>query len=137
MSHLVLVDKSALARSSVIEPVEGDGELCLCAVTRLEVLFSARFGTDYAELEEALDAFRHLRVNAETFAIAAGAQRELAGVGQHRVAIPDLLIAACAQQHSADVLHVDRHFDTLARVLDFSPLRLNSENWRQERHEDR
>jgi predicted nucleic acid-binding protein len=40
------------------------------------------------------------------------------------VPIPDLLIAACAQQHQAAVLHVDRHYDALARVLAFTPVRL-------------
>ena len=52
-----------------------------------------------------------------------GAQRELAAHSHHRVAIPDLLIAACAQQHGADVLHVDRHFEVLADVLAFTPIR--------------
>ena len=37
--------------------------------------------------------------------------------------IPDLLIAACAAQHGADVVHVDRHFDTLAGVLGFAAVR--------------
>jgi len=37
--------------------------------------------------------------------------------GQHCVSIPNVLIAACAQQHGADVLHVDRHYDVLAEVL--------------------
>lgn len=33
--------------------------------------------------------------------------------------------AACAQQHAADVLHVDRHFDLLGTVLTFRSLRLD------------
>jgi predicted nucleic acid-binding protein len=61
-------------------------------------------------------------MDAETFAIAAGAQRELAATGHPRVPIPDLLIAACAQQHGADVSHVDRHYDVLAQVLAFAPV---------------
>lgn len=58
-------------------------------------------------------------------AIARTAQRELATMSQHRVPVPDLLIAACAQQHQAGVLHVDRHYETLARVLSFTPVRLD------------
>ena len=73
-------------------------------------------GQDLAE-------FRDLRMDTETFAVAAGAQRELAARGRHRIALPDLLIAACAQQHSAAVLHVDRHYDALAEVLAFRPVR--------------
>ncbi len=61
---------------------------------------------------------------AETIAIARTAQRELAVKSRHRVPIPDLLIAACAHQHQAAVLHLDRHYSTLARVLTFTPVRL-------------
>jgi predicted nucleic acid-binding protein len=116
--RLVLMDKSAFVRGA-----EVDGELCLCSVTRMEVLYSARSPAVYEEIEGQLDAFRELRMDAETFAVATAAQRELATSGQHRVPIPDLLIAACAQQHAADVLHVDRHFELLAEVLAFTPVR--------------
>jgi predicted nucleic acid-binding protein len=118
----LLLDKSALVRGPEID--ETLGEPCLCAITRLEVLYSARSDSAYEALEAELDAFHHLRVDAETIDAAVTAQRELAAQSQHRVAIPDLLIAACAQQHQAAVLHVDRHYDTLARVLAFTPVRL-------------
>ena len=118
---LVLVDKSAFVRGS-----ETEGELCLCAVTCMELLYSARSAADYERIGAALGAFRELRMDAETFAIAQTAQRELADSGRHRVPIPDLLIAACAQQHGADVLHVDRHFDMLAGVLSFTSVRASS-----------
>jgi predicted nucleic acid-binding protein len=118
--RLLLLDKSAYVRGS---GVGEDDDPCLCAVTRLELLSSARSREDYAVLEDDLSHFRDLRMDAETFAIALGAQRELAATGHHRVAIPDLFVAACAQQHGADVLHVDRHYDTLARVLSFTPVR--------------
>ncbi|WP_053226775.1 PIN domain-containing protein [Solirubrobacter soli] len=115
---LLLLDKSAYVRGA---PTAGEeDELCLCAITRLELLYSARSPADYQQLETDLAEFRDLRMNAETFDIALGAQRELADRGRHRVSIPDLLIAACAQQHGADVLHVDRHFDALASVLSFT-----------------
>lgn len=120
-ARLLLVDKSAYVRGL---PVPGDeSELCLCSVTRLELLYSARSADDYTRLEEDLAVFRELRMDTETFAIAATAQRELAGQGRHRVPLPDLLIAACAQQHAADVLHVDRHYELLSTVLSFTPLR--------------
>jgi predicted nucleic acid-binding protein len=99
------------------------GEPCLCAVTRFEVLYSARSPRAFERLEEELDSFHELRMDAETIAIARSAQRELAAKSQHRVPIPDLLIAACAHQHQAAVLHLDRHYDTLARVLTFTPVR--------------
>lgn len=122
LGGLLLADKSALERAT---PGTFElGEVCLCAVTRLEVLYSARNPSDYAEIEEKLSAFRDLRMDAETILTAIGADRELGQKGQHRLPIPDLLIAACAQQHQAAVLHVDRHYDVLAQVLAFEPIRL-------------
>jgi len=115
---LVLVDRSAYVRGGDWA-TPGD-ELCLCAVTRLELLYSARSPAEYERLEGDLALFRDLRMDAETFATAVTAQRELAAIGHHRVSAPDLLIAACAQQHGADVAHVDRHFAGLARVLAFT-----------------
>ena len=119
---LVLVDKSAYVRGGI--QAGPDDELCLCAVTRLELLYSARSESDYGRLNQDLAEFRDLRMDAETFAVAITAQRELAAHGEHRVPIPDLLIASCAQQHSAAVVHVDRHYDVLARVLLFAPRRV-------------
>ena len=119
--RLLLVDKSAYVRGPIA--VGEDDELCLCAVTRLELLYSARDAEGYKQLEGDLAEFRDLRMDASTFDTALGAHRELAARGQHRVSLPDLLIAACAQQHGADVLHVDRHYDVLADVLAFTPVR--------------
>lgn len=121
--RLLLIDKSAYVRGVDVEQAD---EPCLCAVTRLELLYSARSRADYETLEDDLRHFRDLRMDAGTFAVALGAQRELVATGHHRVAIPDLLVAACAHQHGADVVHVDRHYDTLARVLAFRPVRAGS-----------
>jgi predicted nucleic acid-binding protein len=119
--RLLLIDKSAYVRGDL--SVDEDDELCICAMTRLELLYSARSADDYAQLAQDLADFRDLRMDAETFAIALTAQRELAARGRHRVSLPDLLIAACAQQHAAGVLHVDRHFETLTDVLAFDAVR--------------
>lgn len=122
LGRLLLTDKSALERAT---PATLElGEICLCAVVRLEMLYSARSGREYERIENDLAAFRDLRMDAETIATAVGAQRELGQHGRHRLPIPDLLIAACAQQHQAAVLHFDRHYDTLADVLSFEPMRL-------------
>jgi len=119
----LLLDKSALVRASGI-PKESLGRPCICAITRLEMLHSARSGADYQQVEERLAAFHELRMSAETIAAAVAAHRELGQKGRHRLPIPDLLIAACAEQHQAAVLHVDRHYDVLAEVLAFEPVRL-------------
>ncbi len=119
--ELILLDKSAWVRggAGLLEY----GELCMCAITRLEILYSARSAADFQRLQEDLAEFRDLRVDHATITAAESAQRELAGEGQHRVALPDLIIGACAQQHGADVLHVDRHFDVLAGVFGFRSIR--------------
>jgi hypothetical protein len=74
-------------------------------------------GADLAE-------YRELRMDSATFDAALGAQRDLAARGEHRVSIPDLLIAACAQQHGADVLHDDRCYDVIAKALSFGSRRI-------------
>jgi predicted nucleic acid-binding protein len=124
LSRLLLADKSALERAT--PAMLEFGEICVCAITRLELLHSARSAADYTAIEERLAVFRELRVDAETIATAVTAHRELGQKGRHRLPIPDLLIAACAQQHQAAVLHVDRHYDVLAEVLFFEPVRLDS-----------
>jgi len=86
--------------------------------------YSARSPDDYTKIQDSLSVFRDLSMNAETILAAVTAHRELGQKGRHRVPIPDLLIAACAQQHQAAVLHVDRHYDVLAEVLAFEPVRL-------------
>lgn len=119
---LILLDKSAWVRRD--ESLDDFGEVCLCAMTRLEILVSARSFTEYEELSTGLGGFRDLRMNAATFAAAESVHRELARTGEHRVSLPDLLIAACAQQHGAAVLHHDRHFDLLAERFGFRSIRV-------------
>lgn len=119
---LILLDKSAWVRGG--SELLDYGELCMCAITRMEILYSARSASDYATLQDDLAAYRDLRIDHAIIGAAEAAQRELAAVGQHRVSLPDLIIAACAQQHGADVLHVDRHFDVLAETFGFRSVRL-------------
>jgi predicted nucleic acid-binding protein len=123
-SPLLLIDKSAWVRADPGVLASLDGELCLCPVTRLEILHSARSFDDYEALDEGLGLLRPLACSAGVWPAAVSAQRELARRGHHRVPLPDLVIAACAEQHGADILHVDRHFDLLAEVFQFRPIRL-------------
>jgi predicted nucleic acid-binding protein len=122
LGGLLLADKSALERATP-EALEL-GEICVCAVVRLEMLYSARSPHEYSVIEDNLSVFRELRIDAETILTAVAAHRELGQKGRHRLPIPDLLIAACAQQHQAAVLHIDRHYDVLAEVLTFESVRL-------------
>jgi len=119
---LILLDKSAWVRGGT--GLVDYGELCMCAITKMEILHSARSAKDFAVLQHDLDAYRDLRIDHTTVAAAQAAQRELAASGQHRVSLPYLIIGACAQQHGADVLHADRHFHLLAKTFGFRSIRL-------------
>ena len=98
--------------------------LRLCDVTILEVLVSARSASDAREIERDLEAFALARMDATTFGAARAAMRDLAAIGAHRLPVPDVLIAACAQQHGFGVLHLDRHFDVLAEHMRFDAVSL-------------
>jgi predicted nucleic acid-binding protein len=119
---LILLEKSAWVRGGA--ELLDYGELCMCAITRMEILASARSADGYATLQEDLAAYRDLRIDHATISAAEAAQRELASAGRHRISLPDLIIGACAQQHGADILHVDRHFDVLAETFGFRSIRL-------------
>jgi predicted nucleic acid-binding protein len=126
----LIVDKSAWVRAAEPQYVAGweqldaADRLRMCDVTALEVLVSARSASDARELERDLDAFPRARMDATTFTAARATLRELAALGAHRLPIPDVLIAACAQQHGLGVLHLDRHFDLLSEHLGFPAVSL-------------
>lgn len=54
------------------------------------------------------------RVTATIEEQALTAQSELASIGHHRLAPTDIVIAACAHEAEAGVLHYDRDYDILA-----------------------
>jgi hypothetical protein len=119
-----LIDTSAAARwpkpavAARLDPLALARELAICAITALELGFSARSGADHARL---LQQLAHVYTWAPTGDRAARralqVQGELARRGQHRaVRLPDLLVAATAEEHGFTVLHYDRDFDRVAAV---------------------
>ena len=119
-----LVDKSAIARerhrtvAEVLERLRSAGLLALCGIAELELLYSARSGTERCEMEANLGVtYERLYTEEEDFVRARLVQRELAEAGRHRsVSLPDLLIAAVAERHRVAVLHYDADFDLIADV---------------------
>jgi len=89
--------------------------LAVCPVVALELLASARDEYKFADLDRTLSALPAARVTSSPGAAALGASRELRG--ERRVPAADYLIAAAAAGRGAGVLHYDRHFDPLCRVL--------------------
>src|SRR5215467_2010825 len=89
-----------------------------CHMTALEICYSAPNLADLEALIAGQRALEWLPVSEAALDRALEAQRLLAahrGNG-HRRPIPDLIIAATAEQHGAEVLHVDRDYELIAEV---------------------
>jgi predicted nucleic acid-binding protein len=89
--------------------------LAVCPVVALELLASARDEQKFADLDRTLIALPGAYITRSVGAAALGASRELRG--ERRIPAADYLIAAAAAGRGAGVLHYDRHFDPLCRVL--------------------
>jgi hypothetical protein len=79
----------------------------------LEAGYSARSAADRAALMVRLDRLPRIAIDREVERLALRAQQELAGVGHHRLAPMDVMIAACAHRAEAGVLHYDGDYDVL------------------------
>jgi predicted nucleic acid-binding protein len=121
---LYLADTSALARVGN-PPAQAElhrlgrlGLLATCVTVDLEVLYSARSPTEYAEIVRRRDiGFTDLPLHLDVARRARSVQAELARRSQHRAAgVVDLLTAAIAEHHAAVVLHYDRDFDHISAV---------------------
>jgi len=130
-----LIDKSALVRLAV-SPDAADwaarierGLVRIATVTRLEVGYSARSGSDLRDglqrpplssmpVEYLTPAIEDRSV--EVLAL-------LADKGLHRApSIPDLIIAAAAELAGLTVLHLDKDFDVIAEITGQPVERLNA-----------
>lgn len=120
-----LLDKSAWVQVQYSPDAAGriaglirHGELALCTMSALEILYSARnadeYGRDYARLA----TLRWADLSEPRQAVRL--QHDLAQRGQHRTSIPDVVIAATAAEHGLTVLHYDSDFERLAEVADVS-----------------
>ncbi len=120
LSARYLADKSALARFPVpavearLRPLLEGGELATCAIVDLEVLYSSRNLRDYEAILEERRSLDAAPVTPEVMSTAIDLQHELARRGQHRVAIPDLIISAAARLAGLVVLHYDADFERIA-----------------------
>jgi predicted nucleic acid-binding protein len=122
LSAQYLADKSALARFPVpaveerLRPLLEEGLLATCAIVDLEVLYSSRGLTDYEAVLEERKSLDAAPITPEVMASAIELQHALAGRGQHRVPIPDLVISAAAHAAGLVVLHYDADFERIASV---------------------
>jgi predicted nucleic acid-binding protein len=104
--------------SDRIEQLGVQRPLHRCAVVELEVLYSATSPADFERRRTALNnGYVDLPITPHVMNRALDAQRRLAAASQHRgVSLPDLIIAACAAEHEATVVHYDSDYDRIAAV---------------------
>jgi predicted nucleic acid-binding protein len=117
-----LLDTSVIKRlvhsevRQVVEPLAAAGELARASISDLEVGYSARNAAEWDRLVGALDAFALVDSTAAHQRRALQVQRLLAERSQRGRKIPDLLIAAAAEELGVTVLHYDGDFDLIASV---------------------
>lgn len=122
---LYLVDKSAWEQrrhsdvaNGFLKELISTGSAATCDIIELEVLYSARNANHYRQLRDWLNALEYLPVTERCWRRALDVQERLANQGEHRRPLPDLIIAATADIHSATVLHYDHDFDIISRITD-------------------
>jgi predicted nucleic acid-binding protein len=119
-----LADKSALTRREtrrevrgILEPLLLAGEVATCGIVDLELLYSATSPTTYSALADALRGMPRVPLDDRAVERALEVQAKLAERSQHRaVPLPDLLIAACAENAGLTVLHYDADYERIAKL---------------------
>ncbi|HUB43103.1 MAG TPA: PIN domain nuclease [Streptosporangiaceae bacterium] len=118
-----LVDKSVWARltkpavRATVAPRVDRGLVGTCPIIDLEILYSARTGSEHEHFRMQRAAFEYFPMSDEIAQRAVEVQGLLAQRAQHRsVPIPDLLIAATAERYALTVLHYDGDYDRIATV---------------------
>jgi hypothetical protein len=93
------------------------GQIATCAMVDLELLYSARSGSDHDELLFDRRLLPRVPCGDDAFDRAVEVQNELAHQGLHRGAgIQDLVIAAAADLAGLTILHYDQAYDLIASV---------------------
>lgn len=124
LAPLYLADKSALARMTApsvrqrLQPLLVDGLVATCGIVDLELGFSARDAATHAALRAERVALPRVVLDDAVFDRAMEVQGLLAQRGQHRLPIPDLIIAAAAEYAGLAVLHYDGDFERISDVTE-------------------
>lgn len=117
-----VVDTSVLERLSAasvrerVESLAAAGELGRPTICDLEVGYSAHTAGEWDELIAALDVFDRIDTSSAHVMRALQVQRLLAARSQRGRKLPDLLVAAAAEELGVTVLHYDADFDHIAAV---------------------
>ena len=122
LSPVYLADKSALARMpnaavrARLEPLLVDGLVATCGIIDLEIGFSAQTAPVHRDVRRERRSLPRARIDGGVLDRALEVQGLLAERGQHRLPIPDLIIAAAAESAGLTVLHDDVDFERIADI---------------------
>lgn len=122
MALTYLMDTSVLKRLAhstvreIVEPLTASGQLGRPTICDLEIGYSARNEQEWNQLVGALAALDQVDTTAAHVHRALQVQRLLARRSQRGRKIPDLLVAAAAEERDLAVLHYDAAFDLIATV---------------------
>ena len=117
-----LIDTSVIFRlgapsvRAVIEPLVAAGRVGRAGIADLEVGYGSRNAREWDSAQNDLSVFELVETVADHFRRARQVQRLLASRSQRGRKIPDLLIAAAAEQAGLTVLHYDSDYDIIAKV---------------------
>jgi predicted nucleic acid-binding protein len=120
LTHLVdtsvLTRVDALGVQAVLAGHLRSGSAARAGISDLEVGFSARNAAEWDALTAAVTAFALIETTEAHIRRARHVQRRLAERGLRGRKVPDLLIAAAAEDHGLVVLHYDVDFDLIGEV---------------------
>lgn len=125
-SLIELADTSAWTnRHKATEVDEGftdsveDGEIAICEIVEMELLWTARDALELARQRSVLESLPQAPIDRSVWKRAIDVFEALARQGplhHRRVKVADLLVAAAAERAGMPVLHYDRHFEAIAAV---------------------
>jgi predicted nucleic acid-binding protein len=123
LGPLHLADKSAWEQSRYdkgarqrLHELRETGQLAVCVMSLAELLYSTRNAEELARTRLDLSTLAYLEMTPAAERNLADTMAALALRGHHRMPIPDLMLAAIAQSHSAVVLHYDADYERIADV---------------------
>ncbi len=118
-SAWMLARRVPAARKRLLAAV-ARGDVAWCWPVRYELTIDARDAETIAIVDRTLASLREIAVDRAVQRNVLSAMRELArrgSHGAHRLPLTDLTVAAAAQAAGLDVLHFDRHFERLGKLL--------------------
>ncbi|MFW5420700.1 PIN domain nuclease [Nocardiopsis sp. CNT-189] len=110
------VKRSPEAKEALHDLVSHGGTIAMCEMVILELLYSARNLSDYERLRDSYQRLPWLETTSSALRRAVDVQHELARKGLHRRPLPDLIIAATAEEHGATIVHYDKDFDLISGI---------------------